>query len=75
MNAPVGPPMETFVPPSADLGERPRELLLVRLDAGRDGKRHRQRQRNNADRQPGREVGEESTRRIIFQRVQQLRAK
>ena len=38
-------------------------------------KRHRQRQRHDADGEPGGQVGKKIARRIIFQRVHQLRSK
>ena len=52
-----------------------RENSGLRFDAGGNGESHRQRQRDDADSQPGREVGKKSARRIIFQRIHQLRSK
>ena len=60
-NAPVGPPICVFEPPRAEIkepGDDGRIDAGLRRDARRDGERHRQRQRDQADRDPGDEVGE-----------------
>ena len=62
MNAPVGPPMDTRVPPSAEMmkpGDDRRENARLGLDARGNRKGHRQRQRHNADREPGDAIRQE----------------
>ena len=51
-NAPVGPPIWTRDPPSAEIDEAGDDRAVdagLRRQAGRDGERHRERQRDEAD--------------------------
>ena len=70
-NAPVGPPICTYG--SAERGDEEagddRAVDAgLRRHAGRDGERHRQRQRDQADGDAGDQVGDEGPARVVPQR-------